>query len=707
MDEETHENEANETIGELAEDGAEDDGDDDEFQGLQETLEILATELDEAAAAGHSEEELSTLEQQVDDAVEALVTLREARAQIGALRKDRGFKGRGSGGKQAGRGRGGGAKEGKCYVCGKPGHWQGDAECPGPPKGQPVGQGHSGGQGQRPMPKFPKPLKKPMVGSVGKPISYKPAESNVVDLLPAEVAFTEAAFGVRFDDLPEIHEINVVSTLSEALAASSSTPKGLDRDKINIAAVDSACNRSCAGAVWIQNVLKALKLAPNWIQSLVEMKQQVDYFRFGNGGVLQSGQRIRLPVPLLDRVVLIWICEIPCDSLGCLLGKDFLESIGAVLDFVGNRMQLKFLGDRWIPLSKMKAGHYGLNLLPADPSIWPSLTAEPWHCVGVGGVCEVQCEGKMVWKVKSKIGAAGGDLNMVVHYIPQPYLSREAFVAEDAACPDSGQSLSTAMDSHVGPDAAAEEMAFSRTAPMADSTTIFAVSPNAASDGLHCSGMESSSCGHGETSHLAEALAVSSATSVHSLHLKDAITLRSRMGLLECFMEDEAVTFGLKALKTRSRARQQAALVEETHKAVAALDGQREELARELIGPRGGLPRNKTDLVKLATLLKVDVLPKDTVADITTKVKPIVEILKNRIALKESQKSGKNLQTPSESAVHQGASQPHQPLPLQDLRGLPVGLERAENLENPDWNMLPRMETLPTMYQMDRGEDDI
>jgi hypothetical protein len=124
-----------------------------------------------------------------------------------------------------------------------------------------------------------------------------------------------------------------------------------------------------------------------------------------------------------------------------------------------------------------------------------------------------------------------------------------------------------------------------------------------------------------------------------AVHLKDAITLRSRMGLLECFMEDEAVTFGLKAVKTRSRARQQAALVEETHKAVAALDGQREELARELIGPRGGLPRNKTDLVKLATLLKVDVLPKDTLADITTKVKPMVEILKNRIALKESQKN--------------------------------------------------------------------
>ena len=222
VDEETPNHEVNEATGEAADDdGAEEDCDD-EFQGLQETLEILATELDEAAAAGHSEEELSALEQQVGDAVEALVTLREARAQIGALRKDRGFKGRGgAGGKAAGRGRGG-TKEGKCFVCGKPGHWQGDAECPGPPKGQ------GSGQGQRPLPKFPKPMKKTIVPAQ-KSTSYKPAEgnnveANVVDLIPSEVAFTEAAFGVRFEELPEIHEINVVSTLSEALAASSSTP---------------------------------------------------------------------------------------------------------------------------------------------------------------------------------------------------------------------------------------------------------------------------------------------------------------------------------------------------------------------------------------------------------------------------------------------------------------------------------------------------
>ena len=52
-----------------------------------------------AAAAGYVEKknELADLEQQVEDAFEALVTLREARAQIGALRKDSPSKGQPSG----------------------------------------------------------------------------------------------------------------------------------------------------------------------------------------------------------------------------------------------------------------------------------------------------------------------------------------------------------------------------------------------------------------------------------------------------------------------------------------------------------------------------------------------------------------------------------------------------------------------------------
>ena len=111
------------------------------------------------------------------------------------------------------------------------------------------------------------------------------------------------------------------------------------------------------------------------------------------------------------------------------------------------------------------------------------------------------------------------------------------------------------------------------------------------------------------------------------LHLQEAQTLRNRMGLEEAFMEDEAVMFGIKALKKPPRARKQAALVQATHQAIAELDGRKEELARELLGPRGGMPRNKADLVKLAVLLNVTVDPKDTNDQLKAKCKPMVDVL--------------------------------------------------------------------------------
>ena len=97
-----------------------------------------------AAAAGYVEKK---------DAFEALVTLREARAQIGALRKD------------------------------------------SPSKGQPSGQGPDSGQVSNVSQAHEE-------GHLCKGSSYRSSESNVaeaniVDLMPAEVAFTKAAFNVQ------------------------------------------------------------------------------------------------------------------------------------------------------------------------------------------------------------------------------------------------------------------------------------------------------------------------------------------------------------------------------------------------------------------------------------------------------------------------------------------------------------------------------
>ena len=61
------------------------------LQPLQDEIEALATELEAAAEDGCDQGELDAFEEQLDEDVEALVTLREARSQI-ASRKDRGFK---------------------------------------------------------------------------------------------------------------------------------------------------------------------------------------------------------------------------------------------------------------------------------------------------------------------------------------------------------------------------------------------------------------------------------------------------------------------------------------------------------------------------------------------------------------------------------------------------------------------------------------
>ena len=142
---------------------------------------------------------------------------------------------------------------------------------------------------------------------------------------------------VSFDLEPTIHEIHVVSSLSEALSTSTAGAVGLDPDKLFVAALDSACNRSCAGAEWLAHMKDALE---EHIRSLVDEKPCRDYFRFGNGGVLESLRRLRIPVLVQNQVVLLWLAEIPCASLGCLLGKDFLESLGATLDFPSKKVQL-------------------------------------------------------------------------------------------------------------------------------------------------------------------------------------------------------------------------------------------------------------------------------------------------------------------------------------------------------------------------------
>ena len=441
----------------------EEEPDDEALLYLQDEVECFAAELEDLHAQGLEEGDLAELEEQLDGAVEALVTMKEAKQQIASLRKDRGYHGgAGAGGSSVDEKK----KVGKCWDCHQTGHWAGDPACPkGRGKG---GKGKSkGGKPGRGFSRFK--------GGKGKGKSESHVaenEANTVDLIGdfqvpcsrwSEVMFSEKV------DVHEINEVNMIendlepaenevmvvsSGLAEALAAATTkAPQTLDYDKLYQAAMDSACNRSCAGREWIKTMLDALKFAPAWIQRLVSKVEETERFRFGNGGTLVSTVRHRIPVVLMNKVVLVWINEIPCDTLGCLLGKDFMESLGSVVDFLNKRMMLQLLDDqRWLPLHRMKAGHFSVNLLPKMLEKWPSLGSEDWVRTGVGGVCEVQAKGRyklMLGRLKHNPQEARVvETYVVSHYLPEDLCESKSTNSGDGRARGARHKFDRGMDPH-------------------------------------------------------------------------------------------------------------------------------------------------------------------------------------------------------------------------------------------------------------------
>ena len=325
---------------------------------LQSEAEVLAAELEELEQEGVSPDVIEGLESGVQQAAESLVTMREARSKIAEIKKDRGY-GRASGSASAvvsaksrmtGNQVNGKKSKSSCWDCGQTGHWAGDHGCPNPGAG----------------------LYKPKGGA-------KPQKHVRV----TEALSTEVDNAVDFTE--ESHEVLTAvrifrpSTLSEALSHSfevcANQVQSLALDKKLMGALDSACNRTCCGTVWLDHYLRALQAAPQAIRKLVAEQTEEETFRFGDGGTQKSGIRYRLPMMVGEDLVLTWVSVVPVASLGLLLGRDWLDSIGCVLSFAKKVMRADHLSGKHIGLHQLVAGHFALRLIPKT---WP----EPGPAVG-------------------------------------------------------------------------------------------------------------------------------------------------------------------------------------------------------------------------------------------------------------------------------------------------------------------------------------
>lgn len=299
---------------------AEDDG---QGQSLEEVLqaeaEILAAEIQELEDEGSIEPQLlEELETGVEAAAGSLVTIREARTKIAEVRKDRGF-GKIGGGKGKGdvrtkqqmHGNQSQAKKvnTRCWDCGEQGHWGGDPQCTRPGAGlfRPKGKGGSN-------------------------------QNATKHVKITEALNTEHAVETADCDLQPDHEVRVCDsmtwheTLNFDQNAKAKQPAELASDKKLVGALDSACNRTCSGAVWINNYIDSLSSAPHFIKNLITSTPENEVFRFGNGGCTTSFKRYRIPMMIGDVSLCVWISVVDVPGLGLLLGRDFLDSWGC--DFV-------------------------------------------------------------------------------------------------------------------------------------------------------------------------------------------------------------------------------------------------------------------------------------------------------------------------------------------------------------------------------------
>ena len=184
------------------------------------------------------------------------------------------------------------------------------------------------------------------------------------------------------------------------------------------------------------------------------------------------------------------------------------------------------------------------------------------------------------------------------------------------------------------------------------------------------------------------------------LAMKDAITLRGRLGdELHRGRRDDLGAADVEAASPGSPTSRSDL---GTHRAIAELRGERADHVRQMIGPRGGLPKLKTDLIRLAALCNVEVKPDDTVETLKAKVKPVVDEFKSTGVVR-SAAAPKPLAQPSTTESTKPSRSRREGYPARQHRNTAAvmevyGLEHLMHMdevamesEDPSWELMPEV----------------
>ena len=187
----------------------------------------------------------------------------------------------------------------------------------------------------------------------GRPVNVIELEDEVQEFEPSQDTGTRQILSVQVD----VSDVRLLRPSTRLVLAMNSMDVGRREGARGV--IDTAARCTVAGRAWDRAYRQFC--AERSIGHLINVTPESEVYRFGNGGLLTSTERVTVPVVLADHPLLLSYSVVESPVLSLLIGRDVVEGLG--LDIKCSSKTLEYNG-RSQPLEDSVAGHYCVTLSP-------------------------------------------------------------------------------------------------------------------------------------------------------------------------------------------------------------------------------------------------------------------------------------------------------------------------------------------------------
>ena len=171
----------------------------------------------------------------------------------------------------------------------------------------------------------------------------RPQNANIIETSEEE----------ETDNEYEVEDVNFI------LMTTQNPKKNFVDEMLTKAVIDTACTKTVAGELWLQNYMKNLD---DTSLNQVEISESHKVFKFGDGRKVIATSKAKLPAQIGNTKCFIK-AEIVQEKIPLLLSKTSLKKAGTVLNLQNDNIKM-FNED--VEVTTSNNGHYAINILPDE-----------------------------------------------------------------------------------------------------------------------------------------------------------------------------------------------------------------------------------------------------------------------------------------------------------------------------------------------------